>query len=108
MNEPITHGHAVALGMMAESYISLKRNLISQREYMEITMYLSQIYDYIVLTEDAKQEVIKLIRNDKKNDQQGVRCVLLNGIGGVKIDELITETEIHDALLSIDNVFSGN
>lgn len=108
MNEPISHGHAVALGMMAESYLSLKRNLISQREYMEITMYLSQIYDYIVLTEDAKQEVIRLIHNDKKNDQQGVRCVLLNGIGGVKIDEIITESEIHDALQSIDNVFSGN
>jgi 3-dehydroquinate synthase len=107
-NEPITHGHAVALGMMAESYLSLKRSLITEREYMEITTYLSQIYDYVVLTEEAKQEVIHLIRNDKKNDNQGIRCVLLNGIGAVKIDEIITDKELHDALTSIDNVFSGN
>lgn len=108
MNEPITHGHAVALGMMAESYLSLKRELLSQREYMLITNYLSQIYDHILLTEEAKQEVIRLIKNDKKNDQEGVRCVLLNGIGRVKIDEIITDAEIHDALQSIDNTFSGN
>lgn len=107
-NEPITHGHAVALGMMAESYLSLKRSLITEREYMEITTYLSQIYDYLVLTEDAKKEVIHLIQNDKKNDNQGIRCVLLNGIGAVKIDEIITDKEVHDALTSIDNVFSGN
>lgn len=108
MNSPITHGHAVALGMMAESYLSLKRGLLSEREYLEITTYLTQIYDHILLTEDAKSEVIQLIANDKKNDQEGVRCVLLDGIGAVKIDELITEKEIHDALLSIDNMFSGN
>lgn len=108
MNDPITHGHAVALGMIAESYLSLKKNLLSQREYMLITNYLSQIYDPILLTEEAKQEVIRLIQNDKKNDHEGVRCVLLDGIGKVKIDQLITDSEIHDALQSIDNTFSGN
>ncbi len=106
--DPISHGHAVALGMIAESYLSFKRNLISQREFLEITNYLSQIVDYVALTDEAKKRVFELIKNDKKNDQSSIRCVLLNGIGDVKIDEAITEAEVHDALQCIDNVYSGN
>lgn len=105
---PITHGHAVALGMIAESYLSMKRGYLSQQVYMTIINYLSQITDYVGLTDEAKKAAIHFMKGDKKNDHEGVRCVLLKAIGEVEIDVLLSEAELMDALNAIDRVFLGN
>lgn len=106
--EPIAHGHAVAIGMIAESYISFKHELITQRELQEITNYMTQIYDYIQLDEEDKTEVLKLLKNDKKNTQTEVKCALLKGIGSSVYDITITEKEAYEALLYVDSVYTLN
>jgi 3-dehydroquinate synthase len=106
--EPIAHGHAVALGMIAESYLSYKHQLISERELFDITACLTKYYDYLALSEEAKQLVLQFIQNDKKNDNEGVKCVLLNGIGAGKINQLVSNQELLEALRYIDTVYSAN
>lgn len=106
--EPIAHGHAVALGIIAESYISFKKQLISEKELMQIVARITQGFEYVAFSQDAKNRIAELMLNDKKNDQSGIRAVLLNGIGNVKIDELVSNKEVIDALNYIDTAFSGN
>ncbi|MBI3240050.1 MAG: 3-dehydroquinate synthase [Flavobacteriia bacterium] len=106
--EPIAHGHAVALGMIAESYISFKREGISQRELLEITNYLTQIYPHVPLDESDKNEVLELLKHDKKNEHDQVMCVLLNGIGNCIYNQPISEKEAYEALLYVDSVYTFN
>jgi len=108
LNEPVKHGHAVAIGMIAESYLSFKKNLISQRDLLEITNYLTQIFEYIHLGETDKKEVLKLLKNDKKNTADEIRMVLLKQIGSSVYDCVITEQEAYEALLYIDSVYTAN
>lgn len=106
--EPVSHGHAVAIGMIAESFLSYKHKLISERELLEITNYLTQLYDYIPLADDDKTVVLELMKNDKKNSQADIRCVLLDGIGSSKFDIAITPQEAYEGLLYIDSVYTLN
>lgn len=108
LNEPVKHGHAVAIGMIAESYLSFKKELISQRDLLEITNYLTQIFEYIHLDEAEKTEVLKLLKNDKKNTANEIRMVLLKQIGSSIYDCVITEKEAYEALLYIDSVYTAN
>lgn len=106
--EPIAHGHAVALGMIAESYLSFKKHFISEKELMQIVACITPIYDYIAFSLEAKTRIAELMLNDKKNDHTGIKAVLLNGIGNVHLEVLISHKEAMDALMYIDSAFSGN
>lgn len=105
---PVAHGHAVGIGMLAESYISFKRGFISQSELLDITNYLAQVYDPVYVPEDGKQEVLQLLKHDKKNTQHAIGCVLLSGIGSCRYDETITEEEGYEALLYVEKVYTSN
>ena len=106
--EPVAHGHAVAIGLIAESYLSFKKELITQRELLEITTYLTQLYDFIPLDEEDKAGVLQLMKNDKKNVAGEIRCALLKGIGNCIYDQAITKQEAYEALLFVDSVYTLN
>lgn len=106
--EPVAHGHAIGIGMIAESYISHKHGLITQSELLEISTYLSQLYDYILLDEDDKTKVLELLRHDKKNTSNSIRCVLLDGIGASKYDIELTIQEAYESLLYVDGIYNLN
>lgn len=107
-SDPIAHGHAVALGMIAESYLSFKHQLISQRELLEITNYLIQIYPFVPLSDDEVKEAIRLMHNDKKNSANAIQCVLLKGIGEGVYDQVITEKEAAEAFHYLESVYTLN
>lgn len=106
--EPVSHGHAVAIGMLAEAYISFKRGFISQRDLLDVSNYVTQIYGYIPLAEEDKNGVLELLHNDKKNTPNAIRCALLKEIGVCVYDEVITEKEAYEALLFVDSVYTLN
>lgn len=106
--DPVAHGHAVAIGMIAESYLSFKREFITQRELLEITTYLTQLYDLIPLSDEEKKGVLELMKNDKKNEAGEIRCALLKGIGNCEYDHKITLQEAYEALLFVDSVYTLN
>jgi 3-dehydroquinate synthase len=107
-SEPLAHGHAVAYGMIAESYLSFKHGKITQRELLEITTYMTQLYDHIPLSEDDRDSILSLLKHDKKNRNGKTLCVLLEGIGDCSYDNEITGTEAYEALLFVDSVYTLN
>ncbi len=97
----ISHGHAVALGMIAEAYISMKQDRITEVEYKEIEKTITGSFPMITLEPDDIKEVIQLMHQDKKNDKGKIRCTLLTGIGISEYDIVIKEEEIALSLLHL-------
>jgi len=99
--DPISHGHAVGIGMCAESYVSMKRGLLSQDEFHRLQALLVKTYPFLTFSADCIQEIISLMYNDKKNEGGKIFSVLLECIGkGIYHNEL-SEKEIREALQHI-------
>lgn len=98
---PISHGHAVALGMIAESFISMKRGILSKEAYKDIESTIIRSFPMIELNADDVSIVISLMYQDKKNIAGQIRSCLLEGIGTCSFDHYLTEEEIGESLFHL-------
>ena len=103
---PISHGHAVALGMIAESYISMKRNLLTKEAYKEIESTIIRSFPMIQLQAEDVSQVISLMYQDKKNEAGQIRSCLLDGIGSCMYDQVVKEEEIGESLFHLTLLFN--
>ncbi|MEY4010948.1 MAG: hypothetical protein RIT22_72 [Bacteroidota bacterium] len=85
----LLHGEAIAIGMILESYISLHKNLISEAEYIQIKSVIKTIYDDITFEENDIQPILDLLIHDKKNEFGTIQFALIEGIGAIKINQLV-------------------
>jgi 3-dehydroquinate synthase len=85
----LLHGEAIAIGMILESYISLHKNLISEAEYIQIKSVIKTIYDNITFEENDIQPILDLLIHDKKNEFGTIQFALIEGIGAIKINQLV-------------------
>ena len=99
----LLHGEAIAAGMILESYISLKRNLISEEEYEEIKTGIDAIFERIVFEEKDLQPILELLVHDKKNEYGTIQFALLDGIGNIKTGQIIDNELIVDSFLEYNS-----
>jgi 3-dehydroquinate synthase len=96
-SQPLLHGEAVSLGIVAESLLSLYSDRINQQKFERIVGLLSKFE----LPTDLKrldwandnnfeQKVFELISKDKKNDFGKTNWSLINGIGNCDFDVLVS------------------
>jgi len=97
LNQPITHGKSVAIGMILEAWLSYRVNGLSYNELKEIKANINSIYTRINFSTSDITEIINLMRYDKKNVNGVVKYVLLNKIGNADFDKEIPEDLIHAA-----------
>lgn len=90
----IAHGHAVAIGMLAESFISKQRGLLSEVEFAEVEKVITRIYEIPELDKSYEDELFALMQNDKKNFNSQVQCTLLLGIGSCEINQAISKADL--------------
>lgn len=95
---PIAHGHAVAIGMLAESYISLKKGMLSKTDFNEIDLLLRSRFPIPEINDEDVPEIIELCLHDKKNEANKINCTLLKEIGQGETDQFVTVSELQDAL----------
>lgn len=95
--EAIGHGHAVALGMISESYLSFKKGLLSQSEMNEIVARLLANYPIPEMSDEEIVQLVQLCKNDKKNEENKINCSLLSAIGKGEIDQFVSESEVTEA-----------
>jgi 3-dehydroquinate synthase len=94
----ILHGEAIAIGLIAESFIARHRGLLTSQELEEIKEYLITIYGKVSMSQQEIEEASLLTLQDKKNKDNRILCVLLNGIGSSRWDEAITIEEVKQGL----------
>ena len=98
-NAPTLHGFAIAKGMIIESYIAKKENLLSENYFQEIKTVLSNNFkSYLNFKIDSKA-IIKLILLDKKNTKSTINFSLPTKIGEVTINHEIELKKVESYLL---------
>jgi 3-dehydroquinate synthase len=93
----LLHGEAIAMGMILESYISWQKKLITELEYRQIKIAIKAIYDPIVIEENDLHPIIDLLIHDKKNEYGSIQFALIEGIGKIKINQLVENELIINA-----------
>jgi 3-dehydroquinate synthase len=94
----ILHGEAIAIGMIAEAFISHQRDLISLQELEEIESYLFENYGRVKLHAEEISKMISLTAQDKKNKGKEIRFSLLTGIGDCGYDIPVSASEMKKAI----------
>ena len=89
----LLHGEAIAVGMILESFISWKKNLLTEAEYSQIKSTINSIFDVINFEENDLQPILDLLIHDKKNEYGEIQFSLLDGIGKSKINQKV-DTEL--------------
>ncbi|MFT5617423.1 MAG: 3-dehydroquinate synthase [Arenicella sp.] len=92
------HGEAVAIGMIAEAYISFRKNFISGSEYFEIRDYLIQVFGKVEIKASELTSIAELAIHDKKNKEGVILASLLESVGTANYNQEITLDEIKEAL----------
>ncbi|MGV9005033.1 3-dehydroquinate synthase [Flavobacterium sp.] len=93
----LLHGEAIAVGMILESYISCRKNLISKAELDLIKTTLLHYFEKVIFEPNDLAPILQLLIHDKKNEYGKVQFCLLNSIGKTiynqeATNELITES----------------
>jgi 3-dehydroquinate synthase len=91
---PLLHGEAIAVGMIAESYLSHQQLGLDQKELETITHFIRHIYQPVALNPDTFPELLALMSNDKKNESQAINFSLLPKPGSVEVNRIGSPEEI--------------
>lgn len=94
----ILHGEAIAVGMIAESWIAMTKGMLAVAEFEEIEQLIISIYGKILFSEDEIEAIARLTVQDKKNQDNKILCVLPIKIGNANTDCEISLDEIAKSL----------
>ena len=94
----ILHGHAVALGLVCELYLSSVITQFPTDKLRSTVTYIRNHYGCLPITCDDYPALLELMRHDKKNMGDTINFTLLGNIGDVKINQTATAADIMEAL----------
>ena len=97
--KPIMHGEAVALGMVCETRISMLEDLVSQETANDIISHIRKFYPLLDISKFSLEEILNLMKNDKKNSFGNINFSLLTGIGTSIYNCSVTTDRIAESLL---------
>jgi 3-dehydroquinate synthase len=96
--EKLLHGEAIAIGMIAESYLSMKKCGLPMEDVTKIKKYISTIFTKVDLPIDSWNEIVALMTQDKKNEKGEVQMALITSIGEAVYDIKVDQLEIIEAI----------
>ncbi|MGC4129575.1 MAG: 3-dehydroquinate synthase [Bergeyella sp.] len=94
----VPHGECVALGMIAETRIAFLENLITEGTAGNIILNLGKFYPYHSIQAFGDEDILSLMKNDKKNASGNINFSLIDGIGSCRYDFPASENSIISAL----------
>ncbi len=95
---PLTHGEAVAIGMICESYLAHKKTGLSSEDLTEIVEVINSLYPKYPLKENSYATLLTIMLKDKKNQNGKINCTLLTSIGQCNLDNICTDAELCESL----------
>ncbi|MCT4600520.1 MAG: 3-dehydroquinate synthase [Marinifilaceae bacterium] len=99
-NQDILHGEAVAIGIIAELYLSHKYTNFPIEIYTKIRSYIRNIYPRFTLPNNT-DELLMYMKHDKKNTNDKINFTLMRNIGDYTIDNYCTKEDILNSLKQI-------
>ena len=103
-NRPIQHGHAVAYGMIAELFLSVKKCSFPEKDFLQLTNWLINLYGKFQISEYDFDSLFELMTHDKKNEAGRINFTLLSEIGKIEINQNCERDLIYKALIYYANL----
>lgn len=103
--ERLLHGEAIAIGMICEAFISVKKGFITQEIAEEIQHYILKTYGQVAVREDFMETIIQNTLQDKKNEGSTINASLLKNIGDCGFDIPIDAQEIQESIYYYNSLF---
>lgn len=94
----VTHGEAVAAGLVAEAYLAFEREFISKTKLQAIDSYIKDIFGKLHFKESEVAAIADYASQDKKNKGNEILCVLLKEEGSAGWDYTISLEDVKGAL----------
>ncbi len=98
-NQPLLHGEAIALGMIAEGFLSFQKIGLSFEELNELSTKLLAIFGKVNLETKDLNTILDLCAQDKKNEGITQLFTLLPSLGDCNFNIPVTREEIKQAML---------
>jgi len=95
---PILHGEAVAMGMIAEAHLAYLENLISETDADMVIENVQRYYPYLDISDFKDEDITALLLNDKKNTDSKINFSLLSKIGSCTYDHQCSQENILESL----------
>ncbi|MBB6460973.1 3-dehydroquinate synthase [Flammeovirga kamogawensis] len=93
----LLHGEAIAIGMIAEAYLSTKFTGLNESELKEIQEYILSVYGKVEIKETDLEHLYAYLLQDKKNTGKKLSFSLLSSIGTCTYDQFIEWADIEEA-----------
>ncbi len=97
-SEQMDHGLAVAHGMLVEAKISFDLKLLSEEAFQEIERVLRSSFNLSNFDKEGIEDLMQVMRQDKKRSDNQNRFTLLSGIGSAEFNVLVSDEEVKSAL----------
>jgi 3-dehydroquinate synthase len=94
----LSHGEAIAIGMICEAYLSHKKIGLSEDALNEIVDVINKLYPKYNIPETIFDELFTYMQKDKKNQDGKINCTFLKQIGQYSIDNICTKDELYESL----------
>ncbi len=105
--KPILHGDAVAAGIIIEGHLAAfcNQKLLSETYFNQISSYITKVFPRIDIEISDIDELLRLMKHDKKNNQSNITFSLLISPGDVLLNYEDTDLAIISSLTYyIENV----
>ncbi len=97
-SDPLLHGEAIAMGMIAESQLSINYCGLPVTEHEELKARINQFFDFRKYPTTIIPELISLMQNDKKNAGSVIQMSLLKHIGQATFGIEVKASDIKELL----------
>ena len=94
----ILHGEAIAVGLICEAFLAKEKGMLKDEEFEGIHAYIVNVFGRVALDETEEDAIAQLAMQDKKNRENRILCVLLDGIGNARWDCEIKPDDVKRAL----------
>lgn len=94
----LSHGHAVALGLCCESYISHLHGLLPMNEVERVKEVVLRFFTAPELPLDTYPKIMEMVMQDKKNRKEEINMTLLESVGNAIPNQQIAKEEVERSL----------
>lgn len=99
----LLHGEAVAIGMIIESQLSYNLDILTATDLEIVYSTLASIFPMRTIATEEIPQLLKLCRQDKKNENNTLKFTLLQSIGKAISNQTVAEEDCEKAIVDFNN-----
>lgn len=97
-SKPLTHGEAIAIGMICETYMAFKLGMLPESDLDKIRQDIFKFFEKYTLRADIYDTLLEIMQHDKKNVSGKINFSLPDRIGNCKFNIVVDNELIKQSL----------